>query len=146
MMDKEIQIEEMNKFLKGVHMGGSTFKDYSEKAESAELKQELVNVLESFKRHEEAITHRIEQMGGDPVDTVGIMGMMGEFFEKMKLMMADSDEDIKDRAIKAMEMGIQNGNKFIDENQNLDKSLMDEVKGVVKDYDNHLRKIESLKL
>ena len=25
-------IKEMNKFLKGIHMGGSTFKDYMEKS------------------------------------------------------------------------------------------------------------------
>ena len=40
-------IKEMNKFLKGIHMGGSTFKDYIERAESKELKDSLVEVTET---------------------------------------------------------------------------------------------------
>nr|WP_242976263.1 PA2169 family four-helix-bundle protein [Clostridium sporogenes] len=63
--------KQMDKFLKGVHMGGSTFKDYLEKAQNVDLKNELKNIIESFKRHEEAITNRIEQMGGDAPDTLG---------------------------------------------------------------------------
>lgn len=146
MEHEQVYIQEMNKFLKGVHMGGTTFKDYLEKAQSYELKEALLEIIESFKRHEEAITKRINQMGGDAADSVGIMGMMGEFFEKVKLIPVDSDKEVIEHAVKAMEMGIKNGNKFIDENQNLEESLMKEVKGVVDDYDNHLRKLQSIKI
>ena len=129
-------IKEMNKFLKGIHMGGSTFKDYIERAESKELKDSLVEVTETFKRHEEAITHRIEQLGGDANDSLGVIGMMSEFFQKIKL----------DNAIEAMKMGMNNANKFIDEHSNLESSLKSDVEGVVKDYDNSLRKLESISL
>mgnify|MGYP004598536865 FL=1 len=139
-------INEMNKFLKGIHMGGTTFKDYLDKAQSTELKATLVEIIESFKRHEKAITKRINKMGGDAADSVGIMGMMGEFFEKIKLIPVDSDKEVIEHAIKAMDMGIKNANKFIDENENLEESLMKEVKGVVDDYDNHLRKLQSIKI
>ncbi len=37
------------KFLKGVHMGGSTFKDYLGKAQNVDLKNELKNIIESLK-------------------------------------------------------------------------------------------------
>lgn len=146
MEHEQVYIQEMNKFLKGIHMGGTTFKDYLEKAQSYELKEALLEIIESFKRHEEAITKRINQMGGDAADSVGIMGMMGEFFEKVKLIPVDSDKEVIEHAVKAMEMGIKNGNKFIEENQNLEESLMKEVKGVVDDYDNHLRKLQSIKI
>ena len=136
----------MNKFLKGVHMGGTTFKDYLEKAQSYELKEALLEIIESFKRHEEAITKRINQMGGDAADSVEIMGMMGKFFKKVKLIPVDFDKEVIENAVKAMEMGIKNGNKFIDENQNLEESLMKEVKGVVDDYYNHFRKLQSIKI
>ena len=125
-------IQEMNKFLKGIHMGGTTFKDYLEIAQSQELKDELVHIIESFKRHEEAITHRIESLGGDAADSVGIMGMMGEFFEK-------------DHAIKAMEMGMENADKFLIEHSDMEQSFKNDIEGVVKDYDNHLRKLKEFK-
>ena len=139
-------IKEMNKFLKGIHMGGSPFKDYIERAESKELKDSLVEVTETFKRHEEAITHRIEQLGGDANDSLGVMGIMSEFFQKVKLLSANSDKEILDNAIEAMKVGIDNANKFIDEHSNLENSLKSDIEGVVKDYDNSLRKLESISL
>lgn len=139
-------IKEMNKFLKGIHMGGSTFKDYIERAESKELKDSLVEVTETFKRHEEAITHRIEQLGGDANDSLGVMGIMSEFFQKVKLLSANSDKEILDNAIEAMKVGIDNANKFINEHSNLENSLKSDIEGVVKDYDNSLRKLESISL
>lgn len=137
-------VKEMNKFLKGIHMGGTTFKDYLRKAKGPELKNELVQIIESFKRHEEAITNRIEKLGGNAADTLGIMGTMADFFEKIKLIPVNTDLEVCENATAAMEMGITQGEKFIEENSGLDPSLMKEVGAVVADYDNHLRKIQEI--
>jgi hypothetical protein len=137
-------VKEMNKFLKGIHMGGTTFKDYLRKAKSPELKNELVQIIESFKRHEEAITNRIEKLGGNAADTLGIMGTMADFFEKIKLIPVNTDLEVCENATAAIEMGITQGDKFILENKDLDPSLMKEVEAVVADYDNHLRTIQQI--
>lgn len=137
-------IKEMNKFLKGIHMGGATFKDYIHKAKDPEIKNELAQIIESFKRHEEAITNRIEILGGNAADTLGIMGTMADFFEKVKLIPVNTDFEVCERATAAMEMGMTQGERFIGGNKDLDPSLMKEVEAVVRDYDNHLRKIQEL--
>ncbi len=137
-------VKVMNKFLKGIHMGGTTFKDYLHKAKDPEVKNELVQIIESFKRHEEAITNRIEKLGGNAADTLGIMGTMADFFEKVKLIPVNTDLEVCERATAAMEMGIEQGEKFIEQNKDLDASLMKEVEAVVKDYDNHLKKVQEL--
>ncbi|MBZ9686551.1 PA2169 family four-helix-bundle protein [Clostridium estertheticum] len=137
-------VKEMNKFLKGIHMGGTTFKDYLRKGKGPELKNELVQIIESFKRHEEAITNRIENLGGNAADTLGIMGTMADFFEKIKLIPVNTDLEVCENATAAMEMGITQGEKFIKENRGLDPSLMKEVEAVVADYDNHLKKIQEI--
>lgn len=142
MEDKELYIEEMNKFLKGVHMGSTTFKDYVEKAESIDVKVILLEIIDSFKKHEKIITESIEELNGIATDSIGMAGKIGEFFEKIKLVAANNDKEILERAIKAVEMGIEQGNKFISENNNLPQPLMDKVKGTVADYDNHLRKLQ----
>ena len=144
MEDNFRNIERLNKFLKGIHMGEITFKDYLEKAQSPKLQNELNRIIESFKRHEEAITKRINDLGGNAADSVGIIGGMGQLFEKIKLLTADKDEEVLEHAIKAMEMGIKNADKFIRENKDLEESLLNDVKGVVKDYDNHLRRLQGL--
>jgi len=141
-MNTNIDVKEMNKFLRGIHMGGSTFKDYLSKTKNPELKNELVQVIESFKRHEEAITNRIEKLDGNAVDTLGIMGSMADFLEKIKLIPVNSDLKVCEHAIAAMKMGITQGEKFIKENKELDGSLMSEVKAIVGDYDNHLKKVQ----
>lgn len=137
-------IKELNKFLTGVHMGGATFKDYLDKAENLELKECLREIIESFKRHEEAITHRIEQLGGNASDSLGIRGNIAEIFEKLSLIPIDTDSEVCEQAIKAMHMGIKNANKFIEENENMEESILNDINGVVKDYDNHLFKLNNL--
>ncbi len=131
-------IKELNKFLTGIHMGGATFKEYLDKAQNLELKSSLGEIIESFKRHEEAITHRIEELGGNASDSLGIRGNIAEVFEKIKLISVDTDAEVCEHAIKAMNMGIKNTNKFMEEHKNMEESLMNDIKGVIKDYDDHL--------
>lgn len=38
---KDKVVKELNRFLTGIHMGGSTFKDYLDKAENLELKRSV---------------------------------------------------------------------------------------------------------
>lgn len=139
-------IKELNKFLTGIHMGGATFKDYLNKAENLKLKEELREIIESFKRHEEAITHRIESLGGNASDSLGIIGNIAEAFEKLKLIPIDKDSEVCEHAIKAMNMGIKNANKFLEENENMDESIMNDIKGVIKDYDNQLAELNNIQI
>ncbi|WP_304681411.1 DUF2383 domain-containing protein [uncultured Clostridium sp.] len=138
-------VKDLNKFLTGIHMGGATFKDYLDKAQNLELKAKLKEIIESFKRHEEAITHRIEYLGGNASDSLGIIGNIAEAFEKIKLISVDTDAEVCEHAIKAMNMGIKNANKFIEENKDMEESIRNDIKGVVKDYDNHLEVLNNLK-
>ena len=138
-------VKDLNKFLTGIHMGGATFKDYLDKAQNLELKAKLKEIIESFKRHEEAITHRIEYLGGNASESLGIIANIAETFEKISLLSVDTDAEVCEHAIKAMNMGIKNANKFIDENKDMEESIMNDIKGVVKDYDNHLEVLNNLK-
>ncbi|MDU2122102.1 MAG: DUF2383 domain-containing protein [Clostridium celatum] len=138
-------IKELNKFLTGIHMGGATFKEYLDKAQNLELKSSLREIIESFKRHEEAITHRIEELGGNASDSLGIRGNIAEVFEKIKLISVDTDAEVCEHAIKAMNMGIKNTNKFMEEHKNMEESLMNDIKGVIKDYDDQLEVLNNLK-
>lgn len=143
-MENQKLIDDLNKFLRGVHMGGATFKDYLEKAQDEKLKNELRIIVESFKRHEEAITHRIELLGGDATDTLGLIGMLGETWEEIKLMVVDSDKKVLDYAIKAMNMGIEQGNKFIAEHEELKPDIKREVEKIVEDNEKHIQKLKNI--
>ncbi|MGM9977493.1 MAG: DUF2383 domain-containing protein [Clostridium sp.] len=143
-LENQKLIDDLNKFLRGVHMGGATFKDYLEKAQDVKLKNELRIIVESFKRHEEAITHRIELLGGNAADTLGFIGILGEKWEEIKLMVVDSDEKVLDYAIKAMNMGLEQGNKFIAEHEDLEPDIKREVEKIVEDNEKHLEKLKNM--
>ena len=71
-------------------------------------------------------------------------GNIAEIFEKLSLIPIDTDSEVCEQAIKAMHMGIKNANKFIEENENMEESILNDINGVVKDYDNHLFKLNNL--
>ena len=143
-MDDNLE-KELNKFLKGIHMGASTFKDYLKKAQDNELKFVLTDIIGSFKRHEEAMTKRIIAMGGTPNDTLGFLGEISEAWEEIKLMVMDSDAEVCNAAIKAIEMGLKNGNKFIDEHKDLAPDVLSDMKAIVDDYDSSLMKVKKIR-
>ena len=141
---EESIVEELNKFLTGIHMGAATFKDFLEKAENSKLREEIIKIIESFKRHEEAITNRIEELGGDASDKLGFIGTMSDMWQKIKLISVDSDTEVCEKAIKAIDIGLKNGKKFIDEHIDLELSIINDIEGVVADYDNHLRHLNEI--
>ena len=143
MSDKTIK--ELNKFLTGIHMGGATFKDYLDKAQNLEFKSTLKKIIESFKVHEAAITHRIGALGGNASDSLGIRGNIVEAFEKIKLIPVDTDAEVCEHAIKSLNMRIKNANKFMEANKNMEQNVMNDIKGVIKDYDDHLAVLNNLK-
>ena len=115
-MDENL-VKELNKFLKGIHMGEETFKDYLKKAQDNELIVVLTEIIQSFERHDEAMTNRISELGGKPIDA----------------------------AIKAIDMGLKNGNKFIDEHKDIDPKILSDMKAIVDDYDSSLMKVKKIK-
>ena len=70
---------------------------------------------------------------------------MAEVFEKIKLISVDTDAEVCEHAIKAMNMGIKNTNKFMEEHKNMEESVMNDIKGVIKDYDDQLEVLNNLK-
>ncbi len=142
-MDK---VQELNKFLKGIHMGADAFKKYYAEAKSEEVKQALGNILDSYKKHEEAVTHRIEELNGDAADTTGVFGAMGGMWEDLKLTMANGDSDLLEIAIKAINMGKENAVKFVSEHKDLESSVTDELTAIISDYNRHIRMLEEIKI
>ena len=111
-MDNEI-VKDLNELLRGCHMGASTFKEYLVEAQSEKLRETLKHSLDIFQKHETELTSRINSYGEDAADSTGIMAVLSEMTEKIKTMMADSDEEILNQSIKAMDMGLININRCL---------------------------------
>ena len=130
-------IKELNKFLKGINMGSDTFKQYEEKAQAPELKQELNKIISIFKSHEEKTVAAIQKLGGEAKDSLGITGELASMFEKIKDIFVDTDKEVLEHAIKAVIMGKDKGTTVLQtcKDLNADQFIIDRLTEILNDYE-----------
>lgn len=137
MENNQAVIKELNKFLKGINMGSETFKQYEEKAQVPELKQELNKIISIFKSHEEKIVAAIKKLGGEAKDSLGFTGELASMFEKVKDIFVDTDKEVLEHAIKAVNMGKDNGTTVLQTCKDLkaDPFIIDRLTEILNDYE-----------
>ena len=137
-----MKCEELNKFLSYIHMGNETFRLYHDAAvemNNKRLKKLITEIQEVFKTHEEAVTKVLKKRTFDCTDSVTFMGKMAIVMEKLKIV--ESEFDICERAIKAVNMGLISGLKFAYYNRDMDDDIREVIKDVVSDYTDITEKI-----
>ena len=139
-------IKELNKFLKGTKMGVDTFKQYEEKAQTPELKQELNKIISIFKSHEEKTAAAIKKLGGEADDSLGIAWELASMFEKVKDIFVDTDQEVLERAIKAVNMGKDQGTKVLQTCKDLkaDPFIIDRLTEILNDYETTSKALNKL--
>ena len=137
MENNQAVINELNKFLKGINMGSETFKQYEEKAQAPELKQELNKIISIFKSHEEKTVAAIQKIGGEAKDSLGFTGELATMFEKVKDIFVDTDKEVLEHAIKAVNMGKDNGITVLQTFKELkaDSFIIDRLTEILNDYE-----------
>ena len=138
-------VKEYTELLEGCHMGASTFKIYLDETYDPELKKLLTEALETFKKHEESLTKNILRLGSDPSDEVPLMGMISEFFEKMKVKMADTDKTL-DYALRAIDMGIQGVENFHKKHPEINDDIRQATSDLLHDYKITYKKLSDYKI
>ncbi|WP_373600748.1 DUF2383 domain-containing protein [Paraclostridium bifermentans] len=146
-MDKNDElIKELNKFLRGIHMGADSFRVYQEKAKKQEVKNELRNIMFIFREQDEKVSSYIKKLGGEPSNSLGVAGDMASMFEKLKDMFIDNDKEVLEHAMSAIDMGIEGGNNLLESYQenHLDKSIFQKLNELVSEYKSINNKLEKL--
>ena len=126
---------EINKFLSYIHMGNSIFRIYYEEAKEKgdkSLINEIVEIQEIFKKHEEKITSLIKDMKEEATNSLTMAGVMGVYKEKMKIF--DDSFSICINAIKSTNMGRLSAIKFLYQNKELPEKEKEAIENVIKDY------------
>ena len=117
-------------------MGADTFEQYQEKAQSPELKNQLHHIITIFKSHEEKMVQLIQKLGGEPKDSLGLIGELSSMFEKVKDTLVVTDREVLERAIKAINMGKESGIKVLQTCKDLkaDQCVIDQLTEILNDY------------
>lgn len=130
-------IKQLNDFLKGINMGSDAFEAYEEKAKNPDLKHKFKKIVSTFASHKKIVVSYIEKLGGEPKESLGLVGEMATAFEKMKELFMDEDKELITAAVKAMDMGIKGGSKVIEqlEHMNIQHSILSSLKDMIKEYE-----------
>lgn len=132
-----------NEFLNGIYMGEKIFSILRDNTSNTQLINGFDEIMDSFSRHKESIK---EYMVTYNIATtpLGISSKISSFYEYLKVNNTDDDFKVLIEGIKAINMGIIQGMKFIHENKKLNEEFLNIASGVIKDYDNHLSKLKCL--
>lgn len=139
-------IKELNKFLRGIHMGADSFRVYQDKAKSQDIKNELTKIMLIFREQDEKVSSYIKKLGGEPSNSLGVAGEMASMFEKLKDIFIDNDKEVIDYAINAIDMGIKGGSNLINsyKDEKLDKGIFQHLNEMVSEYKSINNRLEKL--
>lgn len=134
---KEESIKQLNSFLKGINMGIDSFEIYLDKTDSSKLKHEFTKIISKFKSQKKIIISYIEKVNGDPNDSLGVSGEIASFFERVKDIFINNDDEILKSATKAMDMGIKGGSNAITnlKNINANQSMINSLNDMLQEYE-----------
>lgn len=104
MMDKKMK-DELEKLLKGTHMGIFTFDDLLEKADCKELRDLLREAIALFHRHEEHLIRYLHDLGEETPNEKGMDERFADLMTMVKHLVVNNDREIADEALKAIDMG-----------------------------------------
>lgn len=88
----------------------------------------------------------IEKVNGDPNDSLGVSGEIASFFERVKDIFMNNDDEILKSATKAMDMGIKGGSNAITnlKNINANQSMINSLNDMLQEYETILNNLNLL--
>lgn len=92
---KEKVIDELNRFLKGRYMGVHQYEHLIHRAKDLRLKELLQQFQEDAKLGAQRVARRIQELGGQAADGVGVMGEVREWMQRWKDHSDDSADIVR---------------------------------------------------
>ena len=125
--------KEIKKVVSSMRMGNYLFKSYIKRTNDEKLKVELQNVLDRFESHINKIKIVSTKYHVKNIEKLSFKQELGLNMQLMK--QYKNDFSIVSDALKGLNMGMLGMLDFIYKNKNVDESVKDYAKVVLKDYD-----------
>lgn len=133
-MKKDV-IKELNTFLEGNFMAIHAYEKYIQHINDVDIKRVLQIIQQNHKKHAMMVAERIQNLGGVPVEDVGMMGNMAELLNKIKGSTKDPDAILKD-ALVGEQRGIEKSKELL--NGDLDPESLTVVKHILNADQKHV--------
>jgi len=106
-------IRTLNEFLRGRYMGIHQYGHLIRNTKDERLKQQLQRYQEHAEIGAKKIAKRIEELGGEPVDGVGLMGKFQEWMQQLKGYPEDTEEILQQAYIGENKYGIHLSHRMV---------------------------------
>lgn len=115
MDQKETQrvIEELNGFLKGRYMGIHQYERLILHTEDPQVKEMLQNFQEHAKLGAQKIARRIQDLGGEAVDSAGVIGELRQWMQRFEKPPASTHDILHDAMIGENKYGIHFSHQMV---------------------------------
>jgi bacterioferritin len=134
-------IKTLNEFLQGQYMGIHAYEHVIEKMDNVTIKKELQAIQQEHKQHAAQVAERVQNLGGTPVDSEGIIGSVQGYIGK--LMLPETVEDLLKTARKGESYyGIEVSEEIV--KGDLDKESKRLIKSILDQDRQHVNKLDNL--
>jgi bacterioferritin len=136
----EPNIKTLNELLKGEHMAVQSYESVMPYL-AENTRKEISEIIRDHKQHALEISDRITKLGGIPVESTGMAGVMSQ----MKLKAESMVQDEKNMLMKLYD-GEDQGIAAVEEvsRGDLDETSMEMVKKMLRTDHDHLKKLHQL--
>lgn len=105
-MNQQETISTLNNLLKGTNIAIDSYHHYISHVNNIELRHRLESQQLTHKLIAQELTSLIRDLGGEPKEGSGLVGLMSEFSNSIKLATGDKPMEILDMVQEGLEMGI----------------------------------------
>ena len=106
-------IKNLNSILEGEYMAINSFDALIQHANDVNAKNELQKIQQTHKQHAAEISIKIQNLGGNPPDSIGIEGMVSETISNIKHIGATDNTSYLKEALQGEYMGMKAVNELL---------------------------------
>lgn len=133
-------INTLNDFLKGQYMGIHAYENYIQKISDEQIKRELQKIQQELKNDASKVAERIQNLGGKPADSEGIVGSIQGYLNHFTIP-NDTSEMLED-ALNGENKGIQMAKEIV--RGDLDPESLQLIKELLNKDRSHVERLRGL--
>ncbi|WP_408956555.1 DUF2383 domain-containing protein [Natroniella sp. ANB-PHB2] len=137
-IDNNQSIDKLNELLKGEKMAANIYEETNNLQKDSQVEKMLKSFAQDHQRHTQQLEERIEQLGGDPNENIGMSGAMANMMAKLNAIRGP--KHLLNQVYKGEAMGVKAYEKRIND---LDPISQEIVQGLMEEDKEHLRKFEA---
>jgi len=135
-------IKNLNSILEGEYMAINSFDNLIEHANDSNIKSELQKIQQSHRQHASQISTEIQNLGGNPPDSIGIQGVVAETISNIKHIGTTDNTTYLNEALQGEQMGIKAINELL--SANTDPSSSQLLNTIVTEYQANVNSLNNL--